>query len=43
MNIEKKGGDLTFKYLDMGKYFESTSTPIYIKIDLYELAESIDF
>ena len=43
MNIEKKQGDLNFKYLDMSKYFEYTSTPIYIKIDLDELAESIDF
>ena len=43
MNIEKKQGDLNFKYLDMSKYFEYTSTPNYIKIDLYELAESIDF
>ena len=43
MNIERKQGDLNLKYLDMSKFFEYTSTPIYIKIDLYELAEAIDF
>jgi len=44
MNIEKKQGDLNYKYLDMSKYFDPTSSKsIYIKINLDVLAESIDF
>jgi len=37
MNIEKKQGDLKFKYLDMSKYFQNISQPIYIKTLVYEL------
>lgn len=28
MNIEKKKGDITFKYLDMSKYFEETKSAV---------------
>lgn len=43
MNIEKKKGDITFKYLDMSKYFEETKTAVSFIITKENLREAINY
>jgi hypothetical protein len=42
MNIEKQTGDLSFKYLDMSKYFEKPIQKIYISLSSEEVLNAID-
>lgn len=42
MNIEKKKGDLSFKYLDMSKYFCEKKSPVYLSIYKDNLRKSFN-
>jgi hypothetical protein len=42
MNIEKQTGDLSFKYLDMSKYFEKPIQQVHICIHHHDLFNAID-
>ena len=43
MNIEKKKGDITFKYLDMSKYFEETKSAVSFIITKENLKQAINY
>jgi hypothetical protein len=42
MNIEKKVGDLSFKYLDMSNYFEKTNQKVFIRLRSQDIINALD-
>lgn len=41
MNIEKQTGDLSFKYLDMSKYFEKKVQKVYLSIRAQDIVGAL--